>query len=135
MQSIEEVLFFSLKNNRRINYINSRNSFSLVFQVFRSRIKEFDFENKKIIRKKLLKRIKRIKEIEYNKKARSEFDGKIKYKLKKDGFLKNKKCVECGSIENLTIDHIIPLARKGTNKIENLQILCMKCNMRKGTKR
>lgn len=41
-------------------------------------------------------------------------------------------CKECGTDENLTIDHIIPLARGGTNKLENLQVLCKSCNSRKG---
>lgn len=45
------------------------------------------------------------------------------------------KCLCCG-LENvkLTPDHIIPIALGGTNNIENIQPLCLPCNMRKGTK-
>ena len=43
-------------------------------------------------------------------------------------------CLHCGIDENLSIDHVIPLARGGTNSIDNIQILCMPCNSSKGIK-
>lgn len=43
-------------------------------------------------------------------------------------------CKGCGQTNletNLTIDHIIPLARSGQNDISNLQTLCRTCNQQK----
>jgi len=42
------------------------------------------------------------------------------------------RCVKCGSKKNLEIDHVVPLARSGSNRLENLQLLCRDCNRMKG---
>ena len=44
----------------------------------------------------------------------------------------NHRCVKCGSTKNLEIHHIIPLAWGGSNRLENLQLLCQRCNRMKG---
>jgi len=42
------------------------------------------------------------------------------------------KCLRCGKLET-TIDHVIPISKGGSNTIDNLQPLCLDCNMWKGT--
>ena len=42
-------------------------------------------------------------------------------------------CVTCGSIEDLTLDHIIPYSVGGPDTTENLRTLCRPCNSRRGT--
>lgn len=48
----------------------------------------------------------------------------------------NFKCVHCGErdIKKLTIDHIEPISKGGTDELCNLQILCKSCNSKKGAK-
>ncbi len=43
-------------------------------------------------------------------------------------------CCNCAETNNLTIDHIVPLACGGANSIENLQLLCLECNSAKRDK-
>ncbi len=41
------------------------------------------------------------------------------------------KCLKCGSEENLTIDHIQPKSKGGSNDDSNKQTLCWACNHEK----
>jgi 5-methylcytosine-specific restriction endonuclease McrA len=45
------------------------------------------------------------------------------------------RCAKCGHEGALTKDHIIPVARGGTDFITNLQPLCMHCNREKAQRR
>ena len=53
---------------------------------------------------------------------------KIKLIGKRDGEC----CRYCGSKENLTIDHVIPVSICKINEPRNWQILCIRCNQEKG---
>lgn len=44
------------------------------------------------------------------------------------------RCRRCSSAERLTIDHIRPIARGGTDDTANLQTLCQPCNGGKGAR-
>ncbi len=71
---------------------------------------------------------RRLKEGE-NRSERRGPSAKIKLKVfRRDGF----KCRECGSSEDITVDHIIPRRQGGPDDISNYQTLCRTCNSRKG---
>lgn len=40
-------------------------------------------------------------------------------------------CFMCGSTENQSLDHIIPLSRSGTHSVGNIMTLCSSCNASK----
>lgn len=44
------------------------------------------------------------------------------------------RCLCCGTAEDLTTDHVIPLVKGGANSLENCQVLCRSCNSKKYTK-
>jgi hypothetical protein len=44
------------------------------------------------------------------------------------------RCQECGTTEDLQLDHIIPFSKGGATTVENLQLLCGKCNRAKSNK-
>ncbi|KAI3413066.1 HNHc domain-containing protein, partial [Psidium guajava] len=46
----------------------------------------------------------------------------------------NYSCQYCSSRENLTIDHVLPIARGGEWTWQNLVTACVRCNSRKGQK-
>lgn len=50
--------------------------------------------------------------------------------MARDGF----KCVECSTRQRLTIDHIEPVSKGGTDEESNLRTLCTWCNSKKGAK-
>lgn len=52
--------------------------------------------------------------------------------LKHFGF----KCAECGcdKLDELELDHIIPYAISGDTNIHDMQVLCKRCNKKKGAK-
>jgi HNH endonuclease/WYL domain len=43
---------------------------------------------------------------------------------------RDRECTSCGSIRNLQTHHIVPLSKGGTNKLNNLKLLCESCHQR-----
>jgi hypothetical protein len=43
------------------------------------------------------------------------------------------RCLQCGSDELLSVDHKKPVVHGGGNELENLQTLCLPCNLKKGS--
>ncbi|MFT2008833.1 HNH endonuclease [Pontibacter sp. 13R65] len=46
----------------------------------------------------------------------------------------NYKCQYCGTVKNLTLDHLVPRSRGGETNWQNLVTACMRCNTRKGNR-
>jgi 5-methylcytosine-specific restriction endonuclease McrA len=42
------------------------------------------------------------------------------------------RCLSCGTMEDLSADHVVPLCLGGANTITNIQVLCCECNNLKG---
>ena len=43
-------------------------------------------------------------------------------------------CLKDLRVVGYHVDHVVPIARGGTNDVKNLQLLCPKCNLRKGAR-
>lgn len=63
---------------------------------------------------------------------RAEFQGKraqlMLALIDRDGY----GCKQCGTQDDLTIDHIVPVSKGGSDDPDNLQLLCQNCNSQKG---
>jgi hypothetical protein len=44
----------------------------------------------------------------------------------------NHQCAYCGSKESLTLDHIVPRTKGGSDRVTNVLCCCKKCNHSKG---
>lgn len=59
----------------------------------------------------------------------------IPYKMRQEIYARDyHACLKCGATEEITIDHIIPVAKGGSNDRDNLQTLCRSCNSHKRTR-
>jgi 5-methylcytosine-specific restriction endonuclease McrA len=43
-------------------------------------------------------------------------------------------CAACGSMEDQSLDHVIPISKGGRHSIGNLQTLCLTCNVKKANR-
>ena len=57
---------------------------------------------------------------------------KLSVKDVKNLFEAQPSCQCCGSTKKLELDHVQPLSKGGANTIDNIQVLCKICNMKKG---
>ena len=67
------------------------------------------------------------KELLYNLEATTSSEAKRKWRQS----IKEKwdyQCAYCGSEENLTLDHITPRSKGGSNRITNVLCACKECN-------
>lgn len=67
--------------------------------------------------------------------AEKGYDGRIKMVewaavLKQTNFM----CIACGESPANSIDHVVPLASGGANTYDNIQPMCIRCNLKKGSR-
>ncbi len=46
----------------------------------------------------------------------------------------NSPCFQCGSMEDQSLDHIVPISRGGSHSVGNIMTLCLPCNKSKRAK-
>lgn len=70
----------------------------------------------------------------YTEKRRKRFNkvraGLMLKVIERDGY----QCTKCGGTDDLSLDHIHPLSKGGSDDLENLQILCRKHNSQKNNR-
>jgi len=76
--------------------------------------------------------VKEKKDKDKDKENRSPISSKLRFEVfKRDKFV-CQYCGACGPRTELEIDHVIPVARGGTDDIDNLKTSCFRCNRGKG---
>lgn len=69
----------------------------------------------------------RKKELEHRRRTRKQDNG-VYFISAKDMRKLTGPCAYCGSLDNITMDHVIPISRGGTHGIGNLVPACHQCN-------
>jgi len=62
------------------------------------------------------------------------YKSRVPYSKKNIMFRDNHTCCYCGSYENLTIDHVIPISKGGKTSFENCVTACFDCNNKKNNR-
>lgn len=122
---------------KRITIIDIYNAFNIIFKTVLEESTDetpynmYEYWNSILIHyfKIVMKRFKPDSKKKYRRKG---IPGKVKLAvMERDNY----KCQMCGATVDdgikLHIDHIIPISKGGTNDIDNLQVLCHKCNLAK----
>jgi 5-methylcytosine-specific restriction endonuclease McrA len=65
---------------------------------------------------------------------RTIYRSKVPFSKKNIMIRDNFVCQYCGSTEELTIDHVMPISRGGVSCFENCVTACKKCNTKKANK-
>lgn len=89
---------------------------------------------KAILEKHRLNHLPKMAEKSHKRRAKLRGNGVFQVTEKELIRLYASPCAHCGTMENVTIDHIIPVARGGRHSIGNLQPLCLTCNSSKNAK-
>lgn len=73
---------------------------------------------------------------EYSRQRRASKKGFGNFKIldKEIRRLKQQPCFYCGTKENITVDHVIPLSRGGYDSIGNILSACLSCNSQKNAR-
>lgn len=74
--------------------------------------------------------VERFKTESKSKKSSSESSRNVSAADRRDTYLRDKKCVKCGSSYALQLEHQKPFALGGKTTTTNLKILCRNCNQR-----
>lgn len=70
----------------------------------------------------------------HRRRARKQSVATFRVSGKEINYLKNQPCFYCGSKEKISIDHVVPLSRGGSNSIGNYAPACFRCNSSKKDK-
>jgi len=85
------------------------------------------YENASPLRKRLIRRAQQAN----NNAHKHSVPGILTYRDLEKLFDEHKYCLLCGTSNQLTVDHVVAMSLGGHNKLDNLQVLCFKCNSRK----
>jgi hypothetical protein len=55
---------------------------------------------------------------------------RISASVKKEVYLRDQKCIKCGTTHRLQFDHQMPFALGGDSSVKNVRMLCFNCNQR-----
>jgi hypothetical protein len=146
LDNYRHLVYYNLRTNARTNFRNScamKLNYVDVFKRYYKRLKKIKNKNLGFeINYNSVNELISILE-EHHKKKIEENEGagrrilanrnikKVREKIMKRY---NYKCNYCQTDKRLTIDHIIPITKGGSDYKSNLQVLCLSCNIKKSNK-